>query len=546
MKHCNSNSKFSTALLFFIPFIALASLSCGENDPVVARVGEVAIARSDYERFVTRLAPGTRGGVIGNLQAIVDQELLLREAGVRGLDQSAVEGKLGVLVRNRLAKRYQAEVLAPQVNVTQAEIERAFTDMGFDRERRLERILIRRREALEGVLRSLQEGTAFEKLVPTFAANDLHAPNADGVVGWIGREIAERYTIPLEVFLSLPVGQIAQPLQLAGGWMVFRFTADRTTELIDHAEEVASLLSTEKWQERLVMEGELLSRSFKLQLHGEGLRELLRKEQIGEAGAIDDVVTSKTLYSFDGGGISLAEFMKDLQELGFTGPLKDSLQVVELARTTILPAHMMAAEAKRREWHREDAFVEWRDRKRRALILQALIADETSALAGPTEEEVAAYYEANMLRFRSAESARINQILLPTRQRALELLPALEEGKKVSEVLAEPGVQTHGDPSRDGEFVLRKIVRARYPHLVDAVFAAELGTWAGPVEVLDSFAVFRVISREGGEVLPFTEVRSRARAILAQRKEEENIDAFIKRLRKQSESRIELFMERLE
>jgi len=151
-----------------------------------------------------------------------------------------------------------------------------------------------------------------------------------------------------------------------------------------------------------------------------------------------------------------------------------------------------------------------------------------------------------MLRFRSAESARINQILLPTRQRALELLLALEEGKKVAEVLAEPGVQTHGDPSRDGEFVLRKIVRARYPHLVDAVFAAELGTWAGPVEVLDSFAVFRVISREGGEVLPFTEVRSRARAILAQRKEEENIDAFIKRLRKQSESRIELFMERLE
>ena len=543
MTHCIS--RLFTVPLLFLPFLALASLSCDDADPVVAQVGEVAIVRSDYEHFVARLAPGTQGGVDDNLQAIVDQQLLLQEAGVRGIDHAAVDDKLRVLVRKHLAKRYQAEVLAPQMEVTQAEIERAFVEMGFDRERRLERILIRRREALESVLRSLREGTDFEQLIPTFAANDLHAPNADGVVGWIGREIAERYTIPLDVFLSLPIGQIAQPLQLAGGWMVFRFTADRKTELMDHAEEVASLLSTEKWQERLVMEGELLSRSFKLQLHGEVLRDLLRQEQVVEAGAIDEVITSKALYSFEGGGISLAEYMKDLQLLGFTGPLEDSLQVVELARTAILPAHMMAAEAKRREWHREDAFVEWRDRKRRALILQALIADETSALAGPTDEEVAAYYEVNKLRFRSAESARINQILLPTRQRALELLPALKEGKKVSEVLVEPGVQTHGDPSRDGEFVLRKIVRARYPHLVDAVFVAEIGTWSGPVEVLDSFAVFRVISREGGEVLPFTEVRSRARAVLTQRREEENIDTFINRLRKQNESRIELFVERL-
>ena len=523
-----------------------AILGCGEDDPVVAQVGAVEITRADYQRFVARLAPGKEGAADDNLQAIVDQELLLQEAAVRGFDQEAVVvGKLTELVRNRLAKRYQAEVLAPQVEVTQADIEGAFVEMGFDRERRLQRILVRRREALEGVLRSLRSGTAFEELVATFAANDLHAPNADGVVGWIGREIAERYTIPLEVFLSLPVGQIAQPLQLAGGWMVFRFTADRKTQLMDHAEDVASAVSTEKWQERLVMEGEMLGRSFNLRLHVEGLRDLLQQAGPVETVSLDEAVAAKPMYSFDGGGISLGDYLKDLQSLGFSGPLRDSLQVVELARTALLPAYMMAAEAKRREWDREEGFVDWRERKLRALVLQSLIADETSASAAPTEADVVGYYEANKPRFRSAESARINQLLAPSRQRALELLQHLVEGDEVSELLAEPGVETHGDPAREGELVLRKIVRARYPNLVDAVFEAELSTWSGPVEVLDSFAVFRVISREGGEILPFSDVRARARAIVSQRRKEEHIEAFIKRLRAQSKTRVELFVERL-
>ncbi len=523
-----------------------ALLGCGEDDPVVAQVGAVEITRADYQRFVARLAPGKEGAADDNLQAIVDQELLLQEAAVRGFDQEAVVvGKLTELVRNRLAKRYQAEVLAPQVEVTQADIEGAFVEMGFDRERRLQRILVRRREALEGVLRSLRSGTAFEELVATFAANDLHAPNADGVVGWIGREIAERYTIPLEVFLSLPVGQIAQPLQLAGGWMVFRFTADRKTQLMDHAEDVASAVSTEKWQERLVMEGEMLGRSFNLRLHVEGLRDLLEQAGPVETVSLDEAVAAKPMYSFDGGGISLGDYLTDLQSLGFSGPLRDSLQVVELARTALLPAYMMAAEAKRREWDREEGFVDWRERKLRALVLQSLIADETSASAAPTEAEVVGYYEANKPRFRSAESARINQLLAPSRQRALELLQHLVEGDEVSELLAEPGVETHGDPAREGELVLRKIVRARYPNLVDAVFEAELSTWSGPVEVLDSFAVFRVISREGGEILPFSDARARARAIVSQRRKEEHIEAFIKRLRAQSKTRVELFVERL-
>ena len=111
--------------------------------------------------------------------------------------------------------------------------------------------------------------------------------------------------------------------------------------------------------------------------------------------------------------------------------------------------------------------------------------------------------------------------------------------------MARPGVETHGDPRDDGALRLRKVVRARYPQLVDAAFAAEIGEWDGPVEVLDQFAVFRVHQKEGGDIQPLAQARARARAILEARRQNELMDALIQRLRAERASQVALFAERL-
>ena len=205
----------------------------------------------------------------------------------------------------------------------------------------------------------------------------------------------------------------------------------------------------------------------------------------------------------------------------------------------------MTAAAQRRGWDREAKFAEWRERKRKALVLQQLTKVETATKAIPSEEEVAAYYEANKTRFRTAESVHINQLLAPTHEQAQQLREALANGSTVAELLARPGVETHGDPRDDGALRLRKVVRARYPQLVDAAFAAEIGEWDGPVEVLDQFAVFRVRQKEGGDIQPLAQARARARAILEARRQNELMDALIQRLRAERESQVALFAERL-
>ena len=89
------------------------------------------------------------------------------------------------------------------------------------------------------------------------------------------------------------------------------------------------------------------------------------------------------------------------------------------------------------------------------------------------------------------------------------------------------------------------MVRARYPQLVDAAFAAPVGEWGGPVEVLDQFAVFRVLHKEGGDIQPFAQARTQARAILAARRQNKLMDALIQRLRAERTNQVALFAERL-
>ena len=152
--------------------LALLLMGCGEDETgtIVARVGEVEIGQAEFAAFVERLPPGLRSSKEGreadreHLQSMIDEELMFAEARALGIDTSlAVEHQLREMVRQRLVERYRAQVIVPQVEVTAADVERAFAEMGFDRERLFSRILVRTREELEAVGRDLREASPLRK-----------------------------------------------------------------------------------------------------------------------------------------------------------------------------------------------------------------------------------------------------------------------------------------------------------------------------------------------------------------------------------------------
>ena len=526
---------------------------CGKDDPVLARIGDAEIKTAEFERFVLRLSPKTRSEKEGreadldHLQSMVDQELLLQEARTRGLDTSAVVARqLEQTVRRRLADLYRNRVIGPQVEVTPEEIERVFTDRDFKRERLFSRILVRTSSEVEEVLQQLEEGRPFEALARRFAANDLFAQE-DGVVNWLGRTQAQRFDIPKRTFFSLPVGQVAEPLHLPGGWQIYRFIEDRDAELAQYREEIQEVLRKEKWRAKNQEEFEILSRTYGLRLHPEGLRLLLRETQPNLDLDLTADEEAGILYSFEDGKITVGDYLASLQAVGFRGPVQDSVQVVALAERVLLPSCLFGRAAREEGWDREPAFVEWRQSKQKEQILRNLIKAESTDRLALTEAEFKAFYEANKPLFRKPEQVMVREVWTATEARARALREEIEQGTEISELLRRPEVHSHGSRRKGGELRLRQLFRAPYPELVDAAFEARKGDVVGPVyiEKLDGYAVFRVVEREGADIRPFAQARRQVVAMLKKSREDEFISAFIADLKESNRDRIVLFVDRL-
>ncbi len=534
----------------FLGVLALLLMGCGEEATIVARVGEVEIEQAEFAAFVERLPPGLRSPKEGraadreHLQSMIDEELMFAEARSLGIDTStAVAHQLREMVRQRLVERYRAQVIVPQVEITAEDVERAFAEMGFDRERLFSRILVRTREELEAVGRDLREGQPFEQVAAHFATNDLFAAQGNGVVGWIGRtQAARRFSIPPAVFTSLPVGQIAEPVALAGGYQVFRFIEDRPTALADYSEEVAERLRKERTREKEEEEFERLRVRYDVRLDPEGEAILLQ--------SLDRPLTTDELnhpfYTYEGGTISVAEGLGSLQAVGAQGALQD--EAAERIGRLLLPVRLFEAEARQRGWTEEAAFVKWREHQRRALILNQLFQQATAG-AAPSEEEIRAHYEAHKDRYRTQEAVIVHELWTAEEEDATALRAEWEAGADIADLLDRPGVRSHagveGHGVRDHGWEMRlvRLYEPRYPELVKAAFAAEVGALVGPLESMDGYAVFRVLRREGGQIQPFAEARRRAAASLRRQRENERIGVFIRQLQDKYEDQVAVLVD---
>ena len=407
----------------------------------MAQVGDAVITASEFKGFVDRLSPGLRSdkevreAQLDHLRSVVDQELMLLEARARGVDSSlTVRRELERLVRGRLTGRYRNELIVPRTQVTQPEVERAFTEWGFNRERLLSRIVVRRDDELDDVLRRLDAGDEFDALAEHYADNDLFA-HGSGLVGWIGLSRAQKnFLVPKWAFLSLADGERAEPVRHPGAWQIYRFVDSRTAELETYEKDIRRLLRQEKRHAAVVEEFELLSHRYNLRLDEEGLRVLL-----AQTGPLRELELSaddadRMVYSFAGGEITVGDLVANLHDEGLGGiAFTDSADLVETAEGSLLHPLVFSLAAKERGWDREPAFTEWYRLKRAQVILTNLTRMETAGHASPSEEEVREYYLANEHRFVSQEKLYIREVVAGSAGEAVELRSEIERGVDIPE-----------------------------------------------------------------------------------------------------------------
>ena len=231
---CLARISLQTAVKSLIALVLLVLLGCAPDEVVLAKIADSEITEAELEQFVARLPKHLRSDAQGtaadreHLESMVDQELLLLEARSRGLDTAAaLVQQMEDAVRRRLSMRYQREVIASKIDIGPKEIERAFRDMGFDRERLLNRIVVggSQRDA-QAVLEQLEAGREFSDLAREHSANDAKA-DSNGAIGWIGLTQLKHFLIPQREFLSLPVDKPALMRLSPGAYQIIQFAADR-------------------------------------------------------------------------------------------------------------------------------------------------------------------------------------------------------------------------------------------------------------------------------------------------------------------------------
>lgn len=539
---------------FAVAFACVLTISsgCGDNDAVLARVGQVEITRVEYEQFVSNLSPikenvrRDAASQAGYLQAMVDRELLLLEATERGLYEDVeIQQELAFITRRRLSELYQVREIAPSIEVTEEDLQREFVDSRLNSERLLSRILVRSEADRDRVLSELAAGRSFAELVDEFAPNDAIA-EGDGVVGWFnGSEAERRFLIPRRVFFTVGLDEVAPPVRLSRGWQIYRFLDERTPELATYQQEVYRLVRDRKWQAGNREEFEQLKHRYGVEVRAEAMGALIDALRKRRADKLDVATDGQVLFSLSEGQMTVGEGIDYLKAQGASGPPPDSVFAQRLFEDLLLRPLLFERVAQERGWNREDEFVGWHQQEKNKLILTALMARETVASQAFDEGEVHAFYEANKSRFVIPREVRIRELSASTLEDAEGFLQQLKDGTPIGRLLIRRDAETHGKP-RTGEMALTPVFRSRYPVLFDAAFAAADGEWVGPIETKDGhFAVFQVLGRREEQIEPFDGARPRVEALLRQQNESELVGRFISRLREKYADRVVQFPDRL-
>ena len=540
------NQKYSLGCILLI---LLGTWGC-ETDPVVARVGSLQITQKDLRDFVTNLSPGLRSDKQGQearkdyLQSAIDRELMWLEVRARGLDTATVVlGPLEREFRDRVGQLYLNRENLPPIHISEAEIQKRFIREGLDqeRERRAWGIMTGTREEIERAMAELRSGTPFEEVAARYSITPQGVERG-GDLGFINLKIARKMALPDTVFNTLPPGEISAPLPHSRGVFIIRFTEDRPVALEAHRTRIEKALKKEKLSEQRTERAEILAREFNWRMDQEGLELLLHKSRGAPLSAIDlsPEESQQPLCLFDGGQVTLEDYLDELKALGIRqGPENRAALVAAVERLLLQPV-IFAAAARRAGIPEDEAVVEWQRNKRERAILMALQKAEVENFATVSEEEVTHYYETHTDLFHAEDIFRINEVLLETEEAALQVREEVEAGADFAAIAREQSLRPEARQT-NGELHFHSRDKYRYPHLIPEILAAEVGQLVGPLPVMGGYSVFRLLQQDKGGRKPIEEVKTQIQGYIRRQKEQEGFQRFLNDLRQKYREQIQVF-----
>lgn len=526
--------------------LATSSLvACSQETPVppipgvVAQVGPRAIGAAELRDFVRQMPPTLRSRKTGDaarqeyLRSLMARHVMALEAGERGLDTvAAVVQRSEARWRQHLIGLCRREILSPQVDISEEQIQQYFEIREMSRERQLSAIVLHSEAAAREVVERLAGGDLYETVASEVSVDERSALQG-GVLGFVSLGEARRLNIPEEAFRTLGPGQVGPVVALGRSFQVFRFLDEREAEVAEHRGAIKRVLRERelaRLEEALVDE---LASELGWHIDREGLGALLEvAEPRGYARRRDlsEETGRRPLFRYAGGEVQVGDFVDAV----WTNPTAavqgwgtaDSASVEAAARQLVLGPEMLLEAARRAGMAARPEEQAWRRRVTEELAIQELRRREAVTPSVVSTEEAREFYEEHQEAFRRPMEAHIVEVLVATEAEAEHVLAQVAGGRALAGLAAELS-QRDGAPEQAGLMVVDDHVRLGHPKLYWAVEKAALGEIAGPVSVSGGYSVFEIIHREGGDVLPFTAVESKARALARKQRKDELLGELI-------------------
>ena len=529
--------------------ILIGCTNPSEDPSLLARVGDRRITTNELQAFEAALpADGsvdaaTRTDHKINLQTLIDRQILLLEARLRGVDEDeqALE-KLKKREVGRLAEEMLRREVMERATVSAEEVQRAYEQEDWDERVFTLEIFVADAKGVDPVLSLLQQGEDFAEVgrlhsVDRFIKLPAGSPQSFTYGPYDGpRDV-------VAAVFALPVGGVTEPIPLVGGYVIAKVVERRKVGLEELADNIAPAVYKEK--KKLLREAYLrrLRDDFNLTSYPEGMDQVM--EVLNEKAALDTLPAEQRhlpVYTYGDVGLNVEEIVALLRTIKdrWRGTRRE--KVIGELKEKLLPPKVMALDAHRRGVDTTAAFLQWRQQQKEdglILRLRALVLEEGVEI---TEEDLEAYHEEHRRLFRAPGQARVQELLVAEPAQARALLQELEKGLDMAALIRQHSTRENVE---DGILQVYDSQAILYGEAwMNAVMSAPLNEIQGPIQTKGKeYSVFRVIERipESFYTLEHRRVRESVTKSVRERKERIVFNEYLKDLRKKHAEQIKVY-----
>ena len=312
-------------------------------------------------------------------------------------------------------------------------------------------------------------------------------PAQGGELGFIGRDMAPRIHIPPEVFRTLPLGTISEPMYTGKYWNIVRFTEERPTSYDKYRDSIKRQLFAERSAQATKEHLELLQNASEVRLREEALQQLVTAYRLQDLSPL--TAESLPLYTFYEGEITVAAAVKVLQEQNIGSGFADSVQAASTLKRIVLNPFLIKEAARRAGYYQKPAIQRLEKTKEEEALLNGLKETITRGI-DISDADVRRYYDSHPEIFSHEPGIWVEELLLPSADEAQEKRALLEGGTPFADLAGE---SLRSDAiEKANRFHFHPLEKAVYPKLMAAVEDAPEGELVGPVAVEGGFSLFRV------------------------------------------------------